>query len=212
MTVQGRFFSQHLCQTGKCLLGVDRAGGIVGGIDQNRGSLFVKDSVRSIEVDLEVVLLDGHNAHFRAGAFDIGAILREKRSEDHDFLTRLCHTAEGMGNSTCRTGSRENMSCLISHIETLIQGLGDHLLDAGIAHGRIVSVKLQGLFLLQQFDRDISVAVRRRHRRIPETEIKYIFVSYFLSARGRVFRQFADHRLVIEHCKVFLIDHVYTSF
>ena len=203
----GRHLLHHCGQAAESLLCIDRSRGVVGCIDQDRCCLLIEGGLRGLEIDLEIIRFHRDHTDFGACASDVLVIFRKIRSEYNDFLSGFCHAADGVGDGSRGTRCGEDQIPVIRHSEAGVQGSCDSFLDPGVALRGIVAVKLQRFLLLKKPDRGIPVAVRCRHRGIPETEVKYVVITDFFSARVRVLRQLTDHGLVFKHGKVFPIDH-----
>ena len=104
---------QDVGQTAQGLGGVDDAGGVVRGVDEDAGDVLGQHLFKGVEIRLKSRCLRRHDLQHSAGPLHIGAVLGEAGGEGQHRVAGLCHSADGVGDSARRTGGGENILLLI---------------------------------------------------------------------------------------------------
>ena len=156
---------------------------------------------------LEVFGVGRHHGQVRAGSVDIRLVLREVGGKGDDFVSRLGHHAQCVGQRAGRTRGREDVVGRIVHVEAAVEAFRNGRAHRGNAQRRRVSVQRDRFRLLVQGDHFVGEALRAGHARIAQRIVEHVLVADFGTARGRVFAQLADHGFSAEHGLVSFVDH-----
>lgn len=79
------------------------------------------------QVHLEILHPGRDDVQFQARALDVGFIFREIGRDDHHFLPRPAHTAQGVGQGARRAAGHEDMLGAVLHAETAVQAFRHRL-------------------------------------------------------------------------------------
>ena len=199
--------AQDFSQSGQRFGGIDGSGRIVRRVDEHRRGSRVQRLFERFEVDLEVFGVGRHHGQMCAGSVDIRLVFREVGGKGDDFVARIGHHAQRVGQCAGRTRGREDVVGRIVHVEAAVEAFRNGRAHRGNAQRRRVSVQRDRFRLLVQGDHFVGEALRAGHARIAQRIVEHVLVADFGAARGRVFAQLADHGFSAEHGLVSFVDH-----
>ena len=198
---------QDVGQTAQGLGGVDDAGGVVRGVDEDAGDVLGQHLFKGVEIRLERRCLGRHDLEHSAGPLHIGAVLGEVGGEGQHLVAGLCHSADGVGDSARRTGGGENILLLIGQAEGLCQ-MGRHGgAEARVALTGAVAVEGDRLFLGQQGLHGFGELVRAGDAGVAQRVVEHVLIAYLGGALFAVHESLADDALVAQHGAVSLVQH-----
>ena len=207
MAVFNLLGTQDFSQSRQRFGGVDGSGRIVRRVDEHRGGTRVQHLFKRFEVDLEAFGIGWHHGQVRAGSVDVRLVLREVGGKRDDFVSRLGHHAQCVGQRTGRSRGREDVVGRIVHIEATVEAFRNGRAHRGNAQRRRISMQRDRFRPLVQGDHLVGEALRTGHARIAQRIVEHVLIADFGAARGRVFAQLADYGFSAEHGFVSFVDH-----
>ena len=205
-------FAQERRKAADGLLGVDRTGGVVRGVDDDRLGVLADALRKGVEVDLEI--LDGRrNEHaFRAcAALDEHLILREEGREYDELVPLARERTEGAHERGSRACGQIQAVAGVVRAETAVKAVRERSAyvrrtrRGGIAvdHDRIAC----GLR-----ENSLTHLIRRRHVRIAERKVEDIFASDDRGTLIAVFKDLTNGRAVTSQLVHLSVYHRYRPF
>jgi len=198
---------QDVGQTGQGLGGVDDAGRVVRGVDEDAGDVLGQHLFKSVEIRLESRCLRRHDLEHSAGPLHIGAVLGEVGGEGQHLVAGLGHSADGVGDSARRTGGGENILLLIGQAEGLCQMGRNGGAEARVALTGAVAVEGDRLFLGQQGLHGFGELVRAGDAGVAQRVVEHVLIADLGGALFAVHESLADDALVAQHGAVSLVQH-----
>ena len=152
MTILGALALQQGSQTLQSLLGIHNAGGVVGGVDNDRLSMLGNTLLNSVQMNLESLGISGHHHQLAAVGRYEGAILGEEGGDRHNLGIGIHEQGLDDGDqSGSGAAGEEQLAGLYLQTEARSQILGNGgtgLLKAG-CHG--IAMQLDGIRLVHDF-------------------------------------------------------------
>ena len=149
MAILGALALEQSGQTLQGLLGVDNAGGVVRGVDDDALGVGGDALFNLVQVDLEGLGIGGHHDHLRTVGGDEGAVLGEERSNDHDL--GIAVDGQGLDDGDERgsgAAGEEQLAALDIQTEAVGQILGNGVTRGVEAGGHGITVQLDGVGLI----------------------------------------------------------------
>ena len=201
------FLGQDVSQPGQRPGRVDHAGGVVGGVNEDAGDILVQHRFKGVEIRLERRGLRGHDLQDRAGAPNIGAVLREIGREGQHLVAGLGHSADGVGDGPRRTRGGENILLLVGQAEGPGQ-MGRHSgAEARVALTGAVAVEGHRLLLSQQGLHGLGELVRAGHAGVAQRVVEHVLIADLGGALFAIHESLADDALMAQHGAVSLVQH-----
>ena len=192
---------------GKCLqavLGIDRAGGIVGRVEHHHLGLFVDRRLHCLQIELEGGLMAQYGNQNATRLFHEHAILGEEGSGNHHLVSRVQDRVERAGQRCGGAAGHIDHGRIRLEAEARLDGIRNGGTYPHITRGRGVSVKLAGIHFFHQLGNGLANGVRCGDAGIAQRKIVHVFRADLLLSLCAIFADGADHRRLLSKLKHFL--------
>ena len=177
MMVLLRFGLQQIGQLSDRLLGINRAAGVVGRVDNHRLGMRGDGPLQRLKIDLEGLDIRRDQHHFGARSLNKHLVFREVRGKHNNLVLRTAQTAQAAAQRGRRAHGNIQIIGTDLRTETAVDGIGKPGAHSQVTLGAGVPVQQDGIGILQQIHRRFIHAVRRRNAGIADGKIKDVLCA-----------------------------------
>ena len=193
------------------LPGVDHAGGVIGGVEDDRLRAGRNHLLHSGQVDLEGGDVRRDDLEFHPRLLGEGFVLRKIGRDRQNFRPRDCQRPEHAHQLRRRAAADEEFLRNGGHAVAGVQVVGNGLAGGIIAHGGGVAVNQQGIGVVEDLAHRLVHLLRRGDGGVAQGIVVDVLPSHDGGAPAAVFKQFPDAGAVGTQSIGGWIQHILTS-
>ena len=191
--------------------GVDDAGGVIGGVEDDRLRAGRDHLLHSGQVDLEGGDVRRDDPEFQPRFLGEGLVLRKIGRDSQNFRPRDCQRPEHAHQLRRRAAADEEFLRNGGHAVAAVQVVGNGLPGGVIAHGGGVAVNQQGIGVVEDLAHRLVHLLRRGDGGVAQGIVVDVFPSHNGGALAAVFKQVPDAGAVGTQSIGGWIQHIVTS-